>query len=331
MICNQCNAEVKDGDKFCTSCGAPTNTSSEKKSTEATRSDEIKIADVITIQDTLRKDIDFESPESELTPEQVAKKYVYMSMDKIVEEKLGIEVKKNIDDTRKQIESIFKLQTNFVKLVGIGKEIEKHFLVQCAYIINHFHKGKENHFRVVVDGMTNDAINKKMSNSDRIEFANKILEIIRGYREKVLNEVTVQQVIISSLIPTFERILAATDFELYAKELGDTNNAQEMKLKYGDWVNLSKDLLKHRAMAIEAIGEQLEMDEILPKHLIKANGDATQNISATAMKTKGERMIELLNEADKAEKEIEDKRGKISEGLYGKPETYMDILSNQTK
>ncbi len=287
----------------------------------------ISISDALIWQDNLKKEIDFDKLDSELTPEEVVKKAVYFAMDKELEKSVGSEMKKDIDDKRSKMEALSKFEDNLTKLIQIGKEIEKNFILQGAYLIVHFDKSEENHFKVVVDGMTTDVVNakKSMSNTERVQFAQKILEIIKVYRGKVLSELQGKHEIISALITSLEKILSQAEFDLIGDEVGDKKNADSMKAQFSEWLALSKELIKNRKKATEAVEEDLEIEEILPKFVIQNNGDITQNISAVELKTRGDRMIRLVSQADAAEKEIEGKKSKISEDLFGKAETYMEL------
>ncbi len=285
----------------------------------------ISIQDAIKWQDSLKKDIDFDKPDNELTPEQLVNKMVYLAMDEQVEKSIGKDVKKDLDDKRKSMELITKFQENLSKVTELGKEIEKNFIWQSAYLINHFDKSKENHYFVVTRGMTDDAIgNKSLSANDRVNLAKKVLEITKTYREKVVKELFAKQEIISALLLAFEKNLNSTDFDSYAKEAGN-NDADQMRSQFKEWFELSKQLSSYRKKASEAVDEDIDLDEILPKYIIDNDGDITKSISGIEMKTKGERVVRLIGEADKAEKEIEVKKSPISEWLFGKAETYMDF------
>ena len=163
----------------------------------------------------MKKEIEVDKPDSELTPEEMVKKTLYFAMDKEIAKSLGPEMKKDIDEKRAKMEALSKFQNSLTKLVEVGKEIEKNFIWQGAYLINHFDKSKENHFKVVVDGMTTDVVNanKPMSNDERVQFAQKILEIIKVYRGKVLNELQAKHEILSALIPSLEKTLSQADFD----------------------------------------------------------------------------------------------------------------------
>lgn len=305
-----------------------------KNKIQSKNSNNILISDAITWQDNLKREIDFDKPGSELTSEEKVKKAFYFAMDKEIAKSLGPEMKKDIDKNRMKIEALSEFKNSLTKLVELGKEIERNFIWQNAYLVNHFDKSEENHFKCIVNGMTTDVINvnKSMSNDNRVQFAQKILEIIKVYREKVLNELQVKHEIILALILSFEKILNKADFDLFGKEAGDKKNADVMKAQLQEWFNLSKELIKNRKKATEAVEEDLKIDEILPQFVIQNNGDITKNLSAMELNTRGERMIKLISQADVTEKEIEEKRSKISEELFGGAETYMEFQKeNETK
>lgn len=298
-----------------------------QKQNNADEKNDISIKDAILLQENLKKDIDFDKPESEMTSEEMAKKAIYQVMDQAIESSVGKEVKNDIDENRKKMDLLSKFQSGLNRLIELGKEIEKNFFWQNAYLINHFDKSKENHFRLVVDGMSNDLVDskKQMSNSERVEFANNILNIINVYRNKVEKELIAKQEIILALLPTLKKSFDETDFEFFGKETGDINSANDMKVKFQEWLKLSVELSGFRKNAIEAVKEHLDADEILPKFIIESEGDITKNISAYELKSKMERMLKLINEADEAEKRIGENRDKIAEELFGKIETYVDL------
>lgn len=285
---------------------------------------EISIENAVKMLDNLKEEIDFNKPDSELTPEEAVKKTIYTTLDKEVEKGLGKEKKKEIDEMRNKRDYLSKFGTSLKKLIEIGKEIEKNFLWQGAYLINHFNRSKENHFKLVVNGMSEDVIKKPMSDLERVGLSKKILEIIRVYREKVTNELTAKQEIISALVPAAEKVFNDTDFDSFNTE-NDKKSAEDMKSKFRDWITLSKELSINRKKAVEAVGYDLDMDEMVPQGIIKNGGDITKNFSGVEMKMKGDKMIKLITESDKVEKEITEKRDKLAEGLFGKPETYMDF------
>lgn len=298
-----------------------------KDSSQKGDQNNISIQDAIRWQDSLKKDIDFDKPDSELKPEQLVNKMVYLAMDEAVEKSIGKDVKKDLDEKRIQMESLSFFQTNLNKLTELGKEIEKGFLWQNAYLVNHFDKSKENHYFVVTRGMTDDAVNNKsLSNSERVDLAKKILDITKAYREKIVKELIAKQEITSALLLAFEKNFKVTDFGLFTKEIGDETNTEQMRSQFQEWLTLSKELSGYRKKGIDAVDEDIDLDEILPRYIIENKGDMTKNLSGIEMKTKGERVVRLIGEADNAEKDIGEKRSIISEWLFGKAESYMDFL-----
>lgn len=321
-FCTNCGKEIKDEEKFCSNCGQNITSSDDEKKDAGS----ISITDAVRWQDSLKKDVDFSKSEDELTPEERVKKIMYFAMDETIENSVGKDVKNELDEKRAKMEALSLFQSNLNKIIELGKEIEKNFLWQFAYITNHFDQSPENSFKVVIDGMTNDIVNKKdMSNTERVEFSKKILEIINVYRGKVIKELRTKQEVISALLPAVEKAFTETDFDIYGEEVGDKETAMRMKSQFQEWIKLSKELLVYRGKAIYSVEEKLDIDEILPNHVIVNDGDVSKNLSGIEMSTKGERMVKLINEANDAEKDIGEKRSKLAEDLFGKPEEYMDF------
>ena len=294
-----------------------------KKDQEDDSEGSLTISEVIQLQDGLKKDIDFNKSDEELTPEELAKKHIYLAMDKMVEEHVGTDVKVNIDNQRKTMERLSLFQDKLSKLTEVGREIEKNFLWQNAYLVNHFEKGPQNEFKLVVNGVTNDIVsNKEWSGEKRVEMANTVLGIIKAYKEKVTQELSTKTELISILLPAFEKNLHELDFDFYNEAVA---NGDEMKAKYHEWLKLSKELSKSRVKAVEALKEDIALDEILPRFTVENDGDITKNLSGVEMKTKGERLVRLITEANKVEDEIESDRQGISVDLFGKADDYMDF------
>ncbi len=305
-----------------------------KKQTKV-ESDEknISITDVIHLHDDLKNDFDLERPDDELTPGQKAMKDIYLTFDKTVEDALGKEVKSGLDETRRQLDLIAKLRTNFTELQYLGREIEKNFIYQNAYLINHFNQGPGNAYKVLVNKITAWVISPEInaSNEERIEQARKLIEIINSYRNKIVSELVGKQEILAALIPNFEKKLSETNWELYHKEIEKDQIGQGAEEKFKDWLKLSKELFENRKKAMDALEISLYLDELLPKQLISDNGDITINVSSTEMRVKGERMVKLINEANRTERSIEANRPMISEKLFGKVEQYLEIPQNNNQ
>lgn len=296
-------------------------------SKEPLKDGEISIIDAIHWQDSLKKDIDFDTPDDELTPDELAKKVIYLAMDEAIEKSVGSDMKKEIDESRKKADFLDHFQENVRKLTEVGKEIEKNFIWQKAYIANHFDKNDENHFFLVIRGMTDDLIKKDISDEERVLFAQKLLDIIKAYRGKVVGELVAKDQILSSLIPSLQKIFAETDFQMFDHEVAEDGSkaGEKMQLQFGEWLTLSNQLCSSRKKAIQALVDDLDLDEMVPKYVIQNDGNLSKNISGVEMKTKGERMLRLLNEANAQEDESEERRVGLSEKLFGKHETYIDF------
>lgn len=291
----------------------------------------MSLADIVAYQEILKKDFDSDKPDNELTPEQLAKKKMYFVIDKIIEEKIGPDEKKNLDGMRGRKDSVFKFQAGIDKLIEVGKEAERHFLWQSALLSNHFDHGKENYYYVVTRRMTDELVNSEMPNAERLELAKKILGTIKVYREKLVSELKGRQEIITALVASFENNLNQVNFDSYIKILeGDSEGTHKLESQMIEWMSLSKGLLKFRNMAIEAVVEDVDTDEILPKHVIQSEGDVKKKVSGIDMVNKGERVVRLTQEASKAEKEIGEKREKAAEELFGKMDTYINFPKEDT-
>jgi len=108
-------------------------------------------------------------------------------------------------------------------------------------------------------------------------------------------------------------------------------NQLKTSMVRGKKMVLTASNLLSRGKAISAVEEDLDIDEMLPKYVIQNQGDVTKNLSGMEMHTKGQRMVKLISEANEKEKELEEKRSKLSEQLFGKAESYLDIPKETKK
>jgi len=316
--CSNCLRENHEDAKFCDECG-------EKISFK--KSNSIEVADIIKLQRNMKKDIDLEKSEEDLTPEQLVYRKMYDVLGNAVEESIGKDKKKEIEMLGDSVEFAHKVRENITKLVEIGKEIEKNFLIQKSYLTVFFESEPENHFKVVVNKVADEILtDKSLSNDDRVERAEKILQLVEAYRAKILKEILTKQEIVQALLPTFEKKIYDINFEKYKLEFAD--DLSDIQIASLAWLELTKALIPYRNKAIEAVRENLEMEEIVPRSVIENNGDITKNISGMEMFTKGERVLKLTSEANDAEKKVSKERTELSQWLFGKEEEYMDFLKD---
>lgn len=279
----------------------------------------MSIQDVIAFQEHLKKEADFDKPDEELTPAEQVMKSLYQNLDKEVEKAVGKDVKKDLNEKRELMDKLTKLQANLGKVTELGREIEKNLVLQYAYLLNHFQKDENNHYFVVTRKLSEHILNENTPVDERVGGAHKILEIVKAYEEKMITELRAKQEIADALLASFEKNLKEIDFVILGKD------SEIMEPKYKKWLTLTKDLVKNRKKATDAIQEDLDIDKIIPKFIIDSEGDITKTMSAFDMKSKGDRMVRLANEADEAEKKIEEERSKISIDLFGQQEEYMDF------
>ena len=314
--CDKCSNEIGEGAKFCDECG---------EKIINTNEDNIEIEDIIAHLQNTKKDIDFNKLDEESTSEEIAKKTVWLAMDKLVAETLGGDTKKKIDEIYEKSDYLLMVKENLNRLAQIGKEIEKNMLLQKTYLGVFFENEPENNFKVVVNKMTDEILkNDSLTNDERLSMANKILQIIDSYRDKVMTELVAKQEIINALIPTFENKIKEINFEKYEEEVDQ--NLFEIHTNALKWLKLTKELLPYRDKAVEAVKENLEMEEILPSAIVEYEGDISVKLKNNDMFTKSERVLKLTSEADEAENRISPDRVEVSQLLFGKEEDYMDFL-----
>jgi hypothetical protein len=288
-----------------------------KKSSNKGGKNTMPITDAIDFRDSLSKDIDFNKPDKDLTPMESMVKELYLGLDQAIEKGMGTDKKKDLDRLKKKMDDITIFEKKLNKLVELGREIEKHFLVQNAYLINHFDKNDENRYFVVTRKMTSDLVNQNsgVPNGERVELAKKILDFIKAYGHKMVAEVEAKQEIIAALLDAYNKNLSEADFDFYGKEINEDDSNGTLKSKFEIWFKLSKKLHENRKKGIEALQEDLDIDELLPKYIIQNEGDVSKKFSVMEINTKGDRMLRLVNEANASNKEIQDEKNKLSEGL----------------
>lgn len=316
--CPQCNKEYDESWSVCINCSTKLNAMVSSPGRK-----DMPIRDFIFLCNELRKEVNFDKSDSELAPDELALKEAYHVMDKTLEDAIGKDVKKDLDDKRNMMELLSKLQKNFDKVIYFAKETEKNFIKQAAHLIVHCDKQGKNEFGKILNRMGNDIVNSenRMSSSERIDAATKMLEIIKLYQENVSNNLYATQDMVGVLLPALEKTFEEINFDLV---IDDKTRAENTRSKLKEWIGLSKDLYNNRKKAIKAVDEDLCIEEIIPKFIISNGGDVTKTMSATELKTRGETMIRLFEEFHKREEEIESKRSRLSEEILGKPDEYMN-------
>lgn len=291
----------------------------------------MSISDLVVMQDDLKRKIDFTIPDEDLTDEMRVNKILYTTIDKTIEDSLWKEKKQEIDNARKQLEEMQKFKNMIEEISSLWKEIEKNFVYQNAYLVNHFDKSDENKYKLVVDHLTTELANawNKLSNWEALEKANKILEFVDFYREKAVKELVKKRWIISALLKAFRQKLKEVNFNAFS-QINETES-KLMKSQFQEWLKLSEMLAEWREKATEAVIESLEIDELIPKMVIENNGDLTRSSSGTKLITLWKNRAALLDEANKIEEQVEQKRAALTEDLYWKPENYLDAEAEKTE
>lgn len=286
----------------------------------------ISLHELIAMQDNLKKDIDFEKTDKELSQTELVKKTLYRTIDKTVEKTIGKKAKKNLDSLREMKEEITIVSKRLDKLLALGIEIERNFILQEAYLINHFKTDENNYCFLTIRKLNDELLNKDKSPKERVLKAQQILKIIEIYESKIVINLTRKQEIIIALLNTFENYLERKpNFDLINDAIENISEFQSRESLFRKWCTLSKRILKNREKALEAVQEDLEIYQIIPKQIIENQGNFEEDFPPSLPKDKVERMIKLAKESYEAQKEIEEERTEISLELFGSPSDYMNI------
>jgi hypothetical protein len=196
-------------------------------------------------------------------------------------------------------------------MLEIGREVERGLLLWWSAINNHWEDMKGNAYHQGVALMMDKILkDKTLTDADRIEEANKIISLVRVYRNRLKKVASVYNDFIGGNLNKFEKMLDATS----------QNNKER------EWIKLSWDLCKIREKEITAIENHIDTDEFIPNIVISDNGASEHQMteeenSAFAHKLA---MCQALRQvARDEENKIEPNRSNIAQELFGKLNDYM--------
>lgn len=295
------------------------------------KDDKIQISELFLRQQEMKKEIDFDKAESEMTTEELARKAVYNALDDIIEKHLGTEKKQELENTLEHFNKVKHAKDCTEKIVHIGQEIQRNFILQQLYLVNHFDKSPDNYYRTLINTISEKMINpdEDLSKEDRLKLAREILNITKVYRDKVVTEVATKQAIIEALLPTFETTLEKSQLD----EVDDRDLSKYKEIAQ-EWLRLSKIKCKGREKALLGLKESLEIEDILPTAVIENEGGIDGTVSNTGpdgMFKRGERMIKWVNEADEIEEEFGASHADLADQLFGNLDTYLDVPKSDTE
>lgn len=289
----------------------------------------IELADLIRYQEKTRREFDFSKNEKDMTEEEVAKKVVFDTLEKAIEDSIGKDKK---DEIYKLMDDKFdseKLQEDYLKIINLGQQIQSSTILQSLYLISHFDRSEDNTFYITINSIVENIIlNKNTNKHDRVSAAGKLLDLIDKYESKVTSDFIKHEEIIKSLLDSLSKKNKELNFEKYSNKEG-LSSFKTMKKDLGDWIEITRKLLLGRKKGFEALKADLNKERFLPEMVRQNNGDIEARGSAAELEMYGETMLELTKEFDEIEQELSDKQYGMAESLFGSPSEYMDILKDK--
>ncbi len=304
-----------------------------KKNNIENKNDTMTIEDALRIQDDLKRDIDFNKPDSELTEDERIKKILFNAFDNTLEEQIGKDKKAEIDKLKSSSELFEKSSNNINNLIEVGRKTEESMFMLSSFLRVHFDKGEKNTFKNTINNATTDIVNPEsnLSKGKRMDTAEQILSSLNGYRQINVKEISSRLEIIPSFLETMKRIIGKTNWE----KLDEMSKEEEvgyvqMRDVFLEWIELSEIEIKSHIKGFEALKLDINMDELIPKYIIENRGDISMSIKSNEIFVLGNRVTSLIKQANEEINEISDKKTALSEWLFGKPESYMEIMKNVT-
>lgn len=292
---------------------------------------ELSMTELYELRQYAKKRTDLIKPADELGADEAIWKAIYGTTEDLIAKNISPEDKAKFDGYQDQMDSLSKLSDLLKKLVPLGQEIETELTMQSAALVVYFDKGPENQYKSVVDGITTDLVNPdKWTPSERIEKAKTVLKIIEANREFLYKiQLVERHEKVHSKLKEFEKDLKQIDQLAQDKKVIEEPSIMTMIDNSKEWLRLTKDLFTSRTSAVSAVKNSLETDEFLPKLVLEKNGDVGDKIQTA--NPFFEQMIAsavLVNKASEDENVIGEKRNPISEVLFGKSESYMNLGKN---
>jgi hypothetical protein len=152
---------------------------------------------------------------------------------------------------------------------------------------------------------------KTLSDDGRVEEANKIISLVRMYRNRLKKASSTYNDFIGGNLSKFEKMLDTTNFNEKKKE----------------WVRLSWDLCKIREKEMIAVENHIDTDEFIPNIIIKDNGRPNHVMTEEENAIFAHKLATcsvLRTGAAEDEKKIEPKRSNLAQSMFGKLNDYME-------
>jgi hypothetical protein len=199
-------------------------------------------------------------------------------------------------------------------MIELGREIERGLVLYYALVNNHWDDMEGNAYHQKINLMMENILkNKTLTDRQRIDEANTILQFSKRYRDQV-NKV-------ASNYAKFVEVRLA-QFEEMLEPLLKVKPHEKEK----EWIKLSKEILKIRESQVVAVNNHIDTDDFIPNLVIQDEGksdhqmtEEENNYFAAKLGTYGA----LRKGSYESEKKIEPHRTDVAESLFGSFSDYM--------
>jgi len=286
---------------------------------------QMSIRETIDMREYVKKKTDLEKPDEQLTHTQKAWKLLYGGLSTELAKSMGKDELEKLDKLRCQLEQRDAIQQNVEQLFQLGRQIEEYLLIQYTYLNVHFES--DNKYIMNEKILSEIMLAESTTNQRRVETAKSILDMIDKYKVLMLKRLFDGQEKLYGLLTEFSSIYKQTPFAVADNDEG----ISKIKTLYGEWLSLTEELHKERLKGITGVRNLVELDALIPEHIIKNNGDKTVNLPSEEFAQKCAAATILLQEGSSKEKEIAKKRTPISIEVFGEPDSYIKVQQGNTQ
>jgi hypothetical protein len=280
----------------------------------------MSVEESIELREYIRKRTDLEKPDEKLTPEQRAWKMVFVSLDEQIGKSLGKDEKQRLDGLRLEMDKLDLVSQNVDKLLHLGRQIEEQLIRQRTYVDIHFDTN-DNNYRKNEERLAAFMLAESTPKEKSVEIARSILKMAETYKQFMVKGIFDYQDKIRASLHEFVSMFEHTPFTV----AGGDERVSKLQNLFGEWLSLTESVHKERLKVITAVRNLVELDTIIPNHIIKHNGDKTAAMDAEDFKRRGETALVLIKDARSKENEIEKKRVPVSVKVFGEPDSYIKV------
>lgn len=281
------------------------------------------VADSIKVKEYCRIRTNLEISNDKLTPEQLAWKYIYYLMNDQITDSIGKEENDKLDDLKIQMNQLDSMSEDVEKLLALGRAIEELLIRQNSYLSVHF---ESNRYKENEEKMSADMLAESTPNQKRIEIAKEIIAMVEKYKGVIITPLFDHQNKIYEALSKFSSLYKQIPFAIARHEPA----VATLETLYGQWFSLTEELYRERLKIITGLRNLVELDAVIPQHIIKTNGDIKPNMPTGDFADKYAPASVLIKDGLSKEDEISNKRNPLSLKMLGEPDTYIKLKPNET-